>query len=314
MTVVEFIKSCSTTAGTFKRGSVVELEDRFAANMIRVGYARPTDKLPPWKQQMLDRLTAGADKPCVFMPFLGEFGHLVMSHIRLVHFHQSKEKVVCCRPHERVLFPSATSFEHDWTDPIDDKDRCGTGMSTPAMWPQIVAKYPNHRLMTAGDLTRQQQHWCLYPDRRVPFRPLTRGLKADVVMSTRRRAFDAPKNWKHWQMLADAMMADGHTVAVVGHPATSQQITGAYMSEDTDAAIELLQQCKLYIGSDTGAAHLAAEAQAPMLVFGLYDQSRDDYRPRMVAVNHKTTLLDDVWNDPHAVIQAARRQLGNDQE
>ena len=53
---------------------------------------------------------------------------------------------------------------------------------------------------------------------------------------------------------------------------------------DTDAAIELLQTCGLYLGTDTGCTHLACELGTPSLE--LVQTDLDRVR-RMVGVHHR---------------------------
>ena len=54
---------------------------------------------------------------------------------------------------------------------------------------------------------------------------------------------------------------------------------------DTDAAIELLQGCSLYIGGDSGGSHLAAAVGAPMLIFRETASRSRDLTSRMAITN-----------------------------
>jgi hypothetical protein len=256
---------------------------------------------------LLDRLTHGKDKPCLFLPFVGEFGHEIMSHIRLVHFHHAKEKVVCCRPGHEVLYPSATSFVTDWEDPIPDFRKVGTLRNRVLRWPELRVRYPDHYAVKAGMLAPEQEVMIIEPGQRIPFQPKKRGLTADVVLGVRNRAFCPERNWKHWQQLADAITAAGLTFAVIGRKDTSCELTGQTHHSgdyDTDAAIELLQNCKLYVGTDSGTSHLAAEVGAKMLLFRETAGRSRDLTVRMAEVNpDRVEQMDGAggWEDPVAV-------------
>src|SRR5262245_10883053 len=61
----------------------------------------------------------------IFLPWLGEFGVMLLRWVRYVHWHPAACKVVCCRTGQEPLFPSAASFIYDWPDLLSDADRVG---------------------------------------------------------------------------------------------------------------------------------------------------------------------------------------------
>ena len=90
-------------------------------------------KLPDIPQSDIDQslfltfLYKGSDRPVVFMPNYGEFGNTIDKTIKMVHFFQAPQKIVCCQPGEEAYYPSADAFYYDWTyDLVDDIHRWGT--------------------------------------------------------------------------------------------------------------------------------------------------------------------------------------------
>ncbi len=262
---------------------------------------------------LLDRLDEGAGHPCLFLPFCGEFGHLIMTHTRMVHFHKASRKVVCCRPGEEVLFPSADEFVTDWRDPLDDKHRIATLRNLKLNWPEIIARYPDHARPTVGRLLPSEELFSIHPYLPIPFQPKRRDLQADVVLGVRHRTTFPERNWNHWQYVADALENAGYTFAVVGNLETSQRLIGEECQSgdyDTDAAIELMQKCKLFVGTDSGSSHLAATVQAPMLIFREQAHQSRNLVPRMQEVNRQLIqYLPEGWYEPDSVIDAILSRL-----
>lgn len=254
------------------------------------------------------RLVDGDGRPCLFLPFLGEFGHEVMSHVRIVHFHTASAKTVCCRAGQEVLYPSADAFVTDWVDPVPDLLRVASGRNVAVQWPEIIRRFPDHHTIISGRLTRQQEIHPLRPDTHIPMRPSVRGLRADLVFGVRRRIFCPERNFKQWDILAAAATAAGLTFAVIGDKATSFDLPGQVCHSgdfDTDAAVELLQNCRLYVGTDSGNSHLAAAVGARMLIFRQHEGGSRDLTGRMAAVNPgRVEVLHNGWND---VFATARR-------
>lgn len=290
-------------------GAVEYVVDSVAAEWINAGLAVETDELPEYITQIHARMAQGAGKPCLFLPFVGEFGHMIMSHIRMVHFHKASRKIVCCRPGEEVLFPSADVFHTDWRDPLSDEIRVGTVRDRRFHWPHIVDKYPYAVRTMAGRLTMEQELYAIEPAQRIPFRPKQRGLQADVLIGVRHRKFMPERNWAHWQTLADAITDAGYTFAVIGDMPTSYDLVGQECHSghhDTDAAIELMHNCRLYIGTDSGASHLAATVGTHMLTFREWRSGSRNLIPRMSQVNPgRVMFVPTGWDEPELVIAAA---------
>jgi len=311
---VRMLKTLARSGGALRFRHIYELENADAAELVSKSAAEISIEPPEHIAQLLARLDEGAGEPCLFLPFVGEFGHEVMSHMRMVHFHKAETKVVCCRPGCGVLYPSADQCVTDWIDPVSDIDRIGTMRDTAYEWPDIVAGFPDHHPIRVGGLTFTQETHCIRPGERIDLHPNRRGLRADVAIGTRHRVFASEKNWGHWQRVADAIASAGHTFAVIGAKGTSQDLAGQVCNTadlDTDAAVELLQHCRLYIGTDSGSSHLASTVGAKMLVFREPRNGMRDFVPRMKLVNPgNVDYLAAGWDDPCMVIERALAHLG----
>jgi hypothetical protein len=137
------LDSVATPDDCFRKGDRYEVDMAHGVSFIRSGAAIQTTQPPEIIERLLARLEIGAGGKAIFLPNAGiEFGHTVMTGIRIVEFSRATEKIVCCRPGEQVLYPSATGFCTDWTDPIPDAKRVGTMRDTQLLWPEIAARYP----------------------------------------------------------------------------------------------------------------------------------------------------------------------------
>jgi hypothetical protein len=303
---VKMKQTLHTATGAYLYKRIYEVDDVIGEEWDRKKVAARSTEPPPHIAELLARLEDGAGESCLFLPFVGEFGHEILTHIRIVHFHRAAAKVVCCRPGSEILYPSASAHVTDWKDPIPDERRAGTIREGEIFWPEIVNRFPSLHQVPAGGLTYQQEMYAIEPDARIPFRPKRRGLRVDVVFGVRRRAFAPEKNWQHWQKVADAIARAGYSFAVIGARETSDDLRGQRCHSgdlDTDAAIELLQNCRLYVGSDSGNSHLASTVGASMLIFREPRNGMRDFVPRMKLVNPDRIEFDaEGWDNPESVI------------
>ena len=79
-------------------------------------------------------------------------------------------------------------------------------------------------------------------------------------------------NWNRWQELVDLLASKGLTVGAVGSGKSSfilKNCQNSWDFGDEDSAVEMLQNCQVYVGVDSGCTHLAAFLQAAMLVLPL---------------------------------------------
>jgi hypothetical protein len=310
-------KSVEFAHHVFVSGRLYEVADAIGTHLVRTGYATPIHMPTDFIANYMTRLNDGAGEPCLFLPFTGEFGHKIMSHVRLVNFHRAKSKIVCCRPGEEVLYPSANAFETNWIDPISDLERVATMRGTTRKWPQMAAKYPNHHHISFENLSPTEEIHAIYPEVVIPMRPHRRGLNVDVVLGVRHRQNSPQRNWGagNWQRVADAITEAGLTFGVVGDKATSFGLRGQHVHSgdyDTHAAVELLQSCRLYVGTDSGASHLASTVQTPMVVFRETASGSRGLLPRMAEVNYSPVIIiDNGWTEVEAVISTTLEILSS---
>lgn len=296
-------------------GETIDIAGFVGTQLIAFNMAEKATEPTDLRERFLERLNVGAGRPCVFLPFVGEFGHKIMYHMRLVEWHEASEKIVCCRRGEEVLYPSADAYFYDWTDPIDDAERAGTDRID-RQWPKIEERYCDHVLIPGGGLTYREEMFCIRPEKRIDLQPFAvRGLHVDVCIGTRARQFMPRKNWPYAQLIGDWLRNQELTFAVIGTRASSYAVDGMKypMSGDygdIDAAVELLQNCRCFVGIDSGAAHLASTVGCPMVVQAVPD-SRSFIMGRMAVVNpgKVTEVPETAWDHPEALIAALAHQL-----
>jgi hypothetical protein len=343
--ILKFRQSIGTDHGPYTAGKTYDVAEPFAIDWLRCGYAEPGDTSSATMQEViaqmkamrrsqkppavvdldkiaaatLGRLDSAQGKTALFLPFLGEVGWLVMWHMRLVEFSTAARKIVCCHRGQECLFPSAAEFFYDWTNPIPDSLRAGTDR-VERRWPRICDEFPHATPILAGGLSMEEELITVHIDRKIPITPRTRrGLKVDVCIGTRKREFLPAKNYPHWPRIAEALRAAGLTYAVIGSRESSYDLPGmTCMSADFgdwDAAVELLQNCRLFIGTDSGGAHLASIANGcPMIVQQVPDPHSGTTRcfiPRMVQTSsHQVVHLPpETWDQPEVMIDRTLEAL-----
>jgi hypothetical protein len=256
----------------------------------------------------------------VIAPYFGEFGWMVMNYIRYVEAHPAKEKIVCCQKGMECLFPSATGFFTDWANPIPDKERAGDDRyGDSAEW-----KLEDRRVRT---ICQQQYpgfsfvrphydaHWNSAAVRALP--SVRRKLPAvDVAIAVRVRDCDPCRNYPHWPKVVAALKEHGLTVGLVGTTdlegiAVNAKAWG-HPDGPTAGSVDLLRHCRLYLGSDSGASHLAALCNAPMAVMFTGCSTALDQRWAMQAGNKTLCELlpNEAWDDPGSVIARVKGLMG----
>lgn len=307
---VKLLKAQNRPEKLYLAGETYEVMDALGAWWVRNRLAVRAEMPESIYRDFASRLERGAGEMCLFLPYIGEFGHMVMSHLRLVQWHKAAVKIVCCRRGEEVLYPAADEFFTDWVNPIPDEKRVQLG--DPRRWPEIEEKYPDVRAIFSGGFSRTEQRMVFHPGERIPFRPQLRGLKVDVCIGTRFRQIGQERNWFHWQRVADALTAEGLTFAVIGTRPTAPDLKGQKYHTgdfDTDAAIELMQNCSLYLGTDSGNTHLASAVGAEVLV--IKGHRGDGFIPIMETANPgRVHFLPGGWEEPSMVIAAALEKVG----
>lgn len=264
-----------------------------------------------------DLLKIGSGSKAVFLPFIGEVGWLIMHYMRLVHFSQAKYKIVCCRPGQEVLFPTADEFCTGWHYNAPDTSVTGTG--NPMRWEFAAKAFPDAAPVPSGSLSNQQEFVAIAPGQRIEISPKRRGLQVDVCIGARRRELLPAKNWPHWQKIADALTDAGLTFAVIGTRDSAYTLEGMTCMSgdygDFDAAVELLQNCRLFVGADSGSAHLASVVDSrPMIVQNIPRPPHSTnwgwvHRMKATATQPIVEISADDWENPEVMIQAITAAL-----
>jgi hypothetical protein len=212
----------------------------------------------------------------VILPWRGEYGTMLMHHVRWVHSRDADQKVVFCRPGQEVLFPSATAFRYDWDSPPDYQKRSRLWRTSAhveymeGLAGRMKLEYPGFQILIP---------YHKHPNRPEPKFKLETGLlsrRVDVVLAPRHRQHAQNRNFQHWQFLADGLHERGYIVGLAGIRETSQDLTGVdeglkgwNLGGDREQ-LQLLNTARVTVTTDSGIAHLAVLNQNPLMV--LYDQ------------------------------------------
>lgn len=216
------------------------------------------------------KLAADEKDKLIILPHYGEFGFFVFHHLRYC-YSILKPHLICCRRGQECLFPKASGFLYEWENPVPDNRRAQDGGKR------------NAKIIRLYDQELRRKFFHSHPDYSV-IRPkykncwLTRNIKypvtvnsyfppQDIVVATRKRGMSPDRNL-NWDNLIKEF---SHLkIGIVGAKESSVDygLTSAWQHPDGETAgtIDLLQKCKLFIGGDSGIAHLAAMLNIPSLV------------------------------------------------
>jgi len=250
---------------------------------------------------VLSSIFTPSDKTTVFLPNYGEFGPVIDKLVKIVHFHKSPKKIVCCKRGEEALYPSASEFFYDWEDFVEDKDKWGF-FSKRKIAKYVNDNYQNYKnkvsveidkiISKLGECNNYFYLWNFNIDKiftnkyshifRPELKPIIKhGLNVDVVISPRNRESRSESNCGFWKEIVSELINNGYTVGGIGREETSENIKGTLLNswdynDNSSAIIEMLQNCKLYVGIDTGPSHLASLLSVPIIVFH-HDKAYDKY-------------------------------------
>jgi len=269
----------------------------------------PTPMRPIEMVRLRMKVNPALHPPVVFLPFVGEFGCMILYHIRFVHTYPAPRKIVCCRRGEEVFYPSAAEFDYDWQLDLPDtaRSKIGERVMQDPLWAGLV-----NRISQKHEAIPVPSQYCYDYHVKFPVSPRRRrGLAVDVVLAPRVRQFQSQRNFNRWEELADAIAANGFSVGCVGKEDTSLRIRASSLNswdcpDPTDAMIEMLGSCRAYVGTDTGPTHLAGFMDVPMVLFGncgLMWVAEAASRAPWVEVR-------DGWDNPEDVVDALTKFLG----
>jgi len=227
-------------------------------------------------------------EPVIILPDYGEFGWFIMRYVRWANLIEAPQKIICCRKGEELYFPSTADFFYDWKNPILDKHRCGwrdADNEDKLRLIEVFSKeYPDHKIIdpvklfnhTIIDFGGERGYDFAHPrdsSSALKVKPLHSqiGLKFDVAFGPRKRERSGGKNYPYWNKIGKMLKAEGKSYAVIGDKETSYHIEGASayawdFPSLGEACIDILQSSKVFVGTNTGTAHLAALAKVDMIL------------------------------------------------
>lgn len=213
------------------------------------------------------------------LPVLGEFGCYVGSYVREVNrMCQKAPTIVSCRPFDKILFPYAAGFFHDYEPEfILDDYRCGyycdgaAKMSTAvdaylaalasvirARWPGVEVRrlsFPGFRLHDTVPAPDQREKDCLTISMRGSTRNAHRNLRPEA-----------------WHAVITALATYGLPIYAIGSRGSALYLDDPrinycqYDAPGAHLAFKLICRSRLFVGTDSGPAHLAGLAGTRSLI------------------------------------------------
>lgn len=267
------------------------------------------------KSPILKTMYEGSDKPTIFMPNYGDFGPVAHKLIKIIHFFKAPAKIVCCKKGEEAYYPSADGFYYRWEDFVEEKHKWAffskgkiSGLGANEKYLIYKEKYCdeyNRIKLEFGDSWNYVELWKFSVDFifekydhlfRFKLSPKTTyNISTDVVISPRNRESRKESNFLHWEDIIDKLNNKGYSVGCVGSKEESFDLENSAINawdyEDlSSAVIELLSNCKLYLGLDTGVSHLAGFMSVPMILFS-------DANPTLYSTNYMKRMTKNYFLD-----------------
>lgn len=275
---------------------------------------------------LIEGIFPKSSKPLVFLPFYGEYGLYILWYLRFVHYAKAPLKIVCCRRGDEILFPSATSFFYEWQDPFLDSAKCG--LRDVYSFGEPSARFESENKLIVK-LNKIYSHAYLvelqYP---IPFEKVSKypveltpqsgsAPSVDVAICARRRLSRCPegdhgrRNFQHWSNVIYELKSCGLTVGQIGQKDTSFKLAHTCVSSwnfpnNTSAMLDILQKCRIYLGTDTGPTHLAAITKTPIIAFRNPSDSSYNLLRKCVLTVTKAQgsyfkQISNCWNNPNKI-------------
>lgn len=214
----------------------------------------------------------GDPEKIFFLPFIGEFGCYLTTFVHDIYRIQAEEKVVAIRPKHKILFPTATEFFYDWDIFVNDINREGVNRTdgpirvVTALMHTILEEYPQYKDYTF--ISPFGRYDSTYP---LPYSGFELETLTDIdvwphiCICTRNREIHKRKNMgkEYWESLISHLPK--YKIANVGDRDTSiNDLKVDYNSwdyhygiYDINSSINLMQNSKLVVTTNTGGLHLA---------------------------------------------------------
>jgi len=161
-------------------------------------------------------ISGKSDKPCVFLPFLGEFGIMIFRYIKFVHFYQCPQKIVMCPKEDRIFFPSANEFlnfpsiceRHHLYNKMTGKESYGKYKQIADM---ALGLFPNAYIPFFED-----ENLASYAKSTFDLNLQNTTKRFDVSLGSRKKSLFEYKNYKHWNSISENLSKNGCRICVVG--------------------------------------------------------------------------------------------------
>lgn len=253
----------------------------------------------------------------IFLPFRGEFGHLLMWHAPFVNSHEG-DKVVCCEWGQEALFESS-SYYFVGSRPEDREKTERTHENDTPLFNRIRGslrrRFPNAEFV--DPLGPNQPG----PKKYIRYQPKKRfGINCDIVVCPRRRVVAAGRNWSGWPEVVARLVDLGYSVFAAGSAEASFDVPCLRAWEfrrSLDATIESILNSKLVVCTDSGLAHLSVQCGKPILMITYRGQPGpgSDWVVRWHRYkeeNHLNSAIHEVrgWEDIESVIKNTVELIG----
>jgi ADP-heptose:LPS heptosyltransferase len=256
----------------------------------------------------------------VFLPFRGEFGHLLMWHAPAVNAHEG-DKIVCCEYGQEGLFPGVAGYYFVDPRPEDKKKTANAHNYDKEVFEKIKkdrkVKFPDADFIepTGEYRNKDDKKYLVYQPH------VNQGINCDIVVCPRKRALAPGRNWEHWIELTKKLQEIGYSVFAAGSPSASYDVPCKKAwdyDRFCDATIEAILSSKLVVCTDSGLAHLSVQCAKPILMITNKGQPGPGSRwkvkwPRYKAENHKSSKIETVddWNNLSLVVQKIQKIVGD---
>ncbi len=244
-----------------------------------------------------------------FLPFLGEFGWYIMTHVKRVQGYNHSNKIVCVKSGHECLFPKAKQFYHDWKD-IEDNQKAGI-YEIHDHETELKNKICDH--FNTDDIhfiSTSEVSWdeklSLANNVFIPKSLHNIGLKTDIVITPRNRKIDPHRNWtaENWQHVINKLVDNNISIGLCGTKNTSFNLNNvlhkSYDYIDVDSDVELMNNTKLVISQESGLAYLSYLCKRPTFIIDHYhrDFGADLHRDESIAFKE----VKHVWSNPDALV------------
>jgi len=263
----------------------------------------------------------GYEDLTIFLPFRGEFGHLIMWHAPNVNAHEGK-KIVCCEHGQESLFSDVTEYIFVDPRPEDVKKTANAHSYDKKFFEELQDKhgkrFPGAKFVRpAGEFNES------HPKKYVSYQPNKKyDIECDIVVCPRKRILAPDRNWEHWNALTKKLKAAGYAVCAAGSPTASYKtpcVKAWSYERFLDATIEAIQKSKLVICTDSGLAHLAVQCGKPILMITFNGQPGPKTKwqvkwNRYNLENHTNSPIKsiDAWNNLDLVFNTATSMIKNE--